>query len=402
MRTVGRAALLAIIASIVSLAAPPRCQAYFTSISDQSMPVLVTPAGMQRFNWVRGDLHQILRSSHGVRINERGIQVIHSPTVQLGGWQTVPCRPDPSCLCTTDGGGRFFPVDRVSISGNVSGVVPILRPIAEVGCRSAGAGRTLVDPSTTYDVSVCDVVDGRLDTFWDGGTLYYRRTQTPMWVYLCVGAVCVYLVSCIAQNLTTLLVVHKEHMPAPAPETPWRWVARAFEVGVVAFTLLYSLVTAWIDRGILLSEEFDYTVLALTYVVAHFLAMSFKVLTTDAASRVEHFLTFNLNTGVLLLLTLAVYKTLANPYVGILLVMLTLRTFYKLLDLNVGRWSHDEKINSSYLHIEVLLTALDTVLLVATHYIGFRRSFLFPFDADASFVVVCLFSWFVAEFVIKD
>eukprot|EP00960_Hanusia_phi_P064516 765814-Hanusia_phi.AAC.7 len=171
------------------------------------------PTGQRRFNWVRGDLHQIVRSSTGVRLNERGVQVIRSPSTVTVEWKTLPCLPDPSSLCTTEDGGRFFPIDSVNVSGNASAVAGGMRSIAEVGCSSTAAKRTLVFPSSRYDVSVCDVVDGRLDVFWDGETLHYRRLRTPTWLYMLVGAACVYLVSCVAQNLTALLVNPNEAKP---------------------------------------------------------------------------------------------------------------------------------------------------------------------------------------------
>ena len=377
--------------------------AYFLSLSDQSMPTAVTAEGQRLIRWTGGDTHQLLRSSRGVRINERGILFIRADGIRTNGWEAIPCRPGPSSLCTTDGGSRFFPIGSTFISGNVSGVSSEIYPIAEVGCSSAGTGRIIVDPAGVYDVSVCDAVGERLDVLWDGERAFHRRMVTPTWLYVVISLTSIYLVSCTAQNLSHLLFQDQQKTAIPIhPESYLRWTARAVEVGGVAATVGLSMGYTLAGSELVLNEEIAYAVVMIVYIAVHFAVLSYKVLTTDAKHRVAHFLTFNLNTGILLLLTQSVYKTLANPYVGILLVMLTLRSFYKLLELQVGRWAEGKEVRSDELACETLLLLFDATVVALTHYVGFRRSFLFPFEGDSSFVVVCVFGWFISRFVIKE
>ncbi|EKX36133.1 hypothetical protein GUITHDRAFT_145955 [Guillardia theta CCMP2712] len=344
--------------------------AYFLSLSDQGMPTAVTAEGQRLIRWTGGDTHQLLRSSRGVRINERGILFIRADGIRTE--------------------GRFFPIGSTFISGNVSGVSPEIYPIAEVGCSSAGTGRIIVNPAGVYDVSVCDAIGERLDVLWDGERTYHRRMATPTWLYVVISLTSIYLVSCTAQNLSHLLFQDQQKTTTPVhPESYLRWTARAVEVGGVATTVGLSVGYTLAGSELVLNEEIAYAVVMIVYIAIHFAVLSYKVLTTDVRHRVAHFLTFNLNTGILLLLTQSVYKTLANPYVGILLVMLTLRSFYKLLELQVGRWAEGKDVRSDELACETLLLLFDATVVALTHYVGFRRSFLFPFEGDASFVVVC-------------
>lgn len=380
------------------LAGTPPASGYFVSISDQTPPWMKTPDGYFLINWVRGDILQILRASHGVRINERGVQFVRFGRVRRVGWESVPCLPDPTSLCRTEGGSRFFPLDHAGVAGNVSQVEVAVRGIAETGCSGERSGRLLREPSGTYDVSLCDVVDSGLDVFWDGGRMFYRRMVTNLWLYVAMSIVSVYLVSVIAQNLTALLVDAKAE--PESQEGRWVWVTRTAEVSVVGAVLGLAVVPLMVGDTLLLEEEMAYVWFMVGYVVVHFAFMTCKV-KFDRENRRRHFLTFNLITGVLLLLTMAIYKTMANPYVGILLVMLAMRSFYKLLDVFLTDWRRSG-LGLLGLYLEVAVMVMDIVAVLFTHYVGFRRTFMFGFDGDTSFVMVCLFSWFISRFVIKD
>lgn len=381
----------------LSLLWSPGILGYFVSISDQTQPLLKTPDGHSLMNWAHGDLLQMMRSSRGVRINERGVQFVRFGTVRGIAWEGIPCLPDPTSLCRTPEGSRFFPLDHAYVSANVSQVQGGMRGIASVGCTGERSGRTIREPSTVYDVSLCDIVDSRLDVYWDGDMVRHRRMSMSVWLYVAISIVTVYLVSCIAQNLTSLLVGVQA---AAETESLWVWLVRLVEVAVVSTVLgLSTLPMLWND-SLLLVDELSYLAFMLLYVSVHFAVMCYKVW-FDRENRRRHFLTFNLITGVLLLLTLAIYKTMANPYVGILLVMLTMRCFYKLLDMHLMDW---DMVRLGYigLYLESLLMLLDVFAMLFTHYVGFRRGFMFGFDGDVSFVIVCLFSWFVSRFVIKE
>jgi len=384
--------------SLLCLLWSPGALGYFVSISDQTQPLMKTPDGYFLINWAHGDLLQMMRSSQGVRINERGIQFVRFGSLRTVGWESIPCDPDPTSLCRTPGGSRFFPLDHVYVSANVSSVQGDMRGIASTGCTGARSGRTILEPSTVYDVSLCDVVDSRMDVYWDGEVVRFRRMTTSIWLYVAISIVTVYLVSCIAQNLTSLLVGIQNK--GVLQESAWVWVVRLVEVTVVGTVLLLSTLPMLWNDSLLLVDELAYLALMLAYVLVHFAVMCYKI-RFDSENRKRHFLTFNLITGVLLLLTLAIYKTMANPYVGILLVMLSMRCFYKLLDMHLMDWGK-MKLGYIGLYLETLLMMLDVFAMLFTHYVGFRRGFMFGFDGDVSFVVVCLFSWFVSRFVIKE
>ncbi|EKX34916.1 hypothetical protein GUITHDRAFT_118960 [Guillardia theta CCMP2712] len=242
-----------------------------------------------------------------------------------------------------------------------------------------------VNPSSRYDVSLCDVVDGGLDVFWDGGTLYHRRMLKPVWLYVAISAVSVYLVSVIAQNITALLLGEPASGGTASEGGRWAWAVRAAEVTVVGGVLGCSVLPLLVNDSLLLWDELAYAWFMLAYVALHAAFMAYKV-RFDRDNRARHFLTFNLITGILLLLTLSIYNTLANPYVGILLVMLAMRCFYKVLDVSLAE-------RGACLDLEAAVMVFDAAGMLLTHYVGFRRSFMFGFDGDTSFVIVCLFSW---------
>jgi len=381
------------ISLIITLGFTDLTDAFFVSISDKSYPFINEVSSGLTLAWSYGNYAQLTRSSVALRVNERGVNFIHVGNIRdvMGSkhWDVHDCYDSTTSLCALKDGSRVFPFDRVNIAANRLLVSPEMSDIALEGCQhTRSSKRRISDQIYTYDISLCDVVDSRLDVLYlnmDNKVLF-RRNTTSIWIYVLVSIVSVYLVSHIAQNVSTLLNHDSEVQTAIRPGWVF-WV----EAGAILAALIAILIPCLFEMVLVTDQEFFYCIFTISYVFLHSLYYAYKVFFMDDRSAM---LTFNLITGTLLLLTQGVYHTIANPYSGILLLMLSLRCFYKLLETSEGKGTTFRALHTFFL-------LLDATLLILTHYLGLRPTFLFRFSADVSFVIMLLFSWVVCEFIVK-
>lgn len=399
----------------ITLACTSGADGFFVSISDKAYPFINEVSSGLTLAWSYGSYAQLTRSSIALRVNERGVNFIHTGSVRdlatSSSWTAHDCYDSTTSLCVLRDGSRVFPFDRVSIAANRSRVSPDIAEVALEGCRSTRESRRRIsDLIYTYDISLCDVVDSRLDVLYLSleNRVLLRRNATPLWVYVLVSLVSVYLVSSIAQNVSALLSTEKntekttekteEHTDHGATQGfkqgfmhHFTWTA-LLELGGIGTALLAILIPCFSEMVLVTHQELAYCVFAVVYVGLHSLYFLYRA--THATSGASTMLSFNLITGTLLLLTQGVYHTIANPYSGILLLMLSLRCFYKLLE----DVTHQTR---TFRALHTLYLVLDACLLVLTHYLGLRPTFLFRFSADVSFVIMLLFSWVVCGFIVK-
>jgi hypothetical protein len=394
----------------ITLACTSGADGFFVSISDKAYPFINDVSSGLTLAWSYGSYAQLTRSSIALRVNERGVNFIHTGSVRdLAGssdWTSHDCYDSTTSLCVLKDGSRVFPFDRVSIAANRSRVSPEIAEVALEGCRSTRESRRRIsDLIYTYDISLCDVVDSRLDVLYLSleNRVLLRRNATPLWVYVLVSLVSVYLVSSIAQNVSALLSTEKteentDHGVMHGFMHHFTWTA-LLELGGIGTALLAILIPCFSEMVLVTHQELAYCVFAVVYVGLHSLYFLYRATrathaTYGATSGASTMLSFNLITGTLLLLTQGVYHTIANPYSGILLLMLSLRCFYKLLE----DVDHQTR---TFRALHTLYLVLDACLLVLSHYLGLRPTFLFRFSADVSFVIMLLFSWVVCGFIVK-
>lgn len=380
------------ISLIITLGFTEPSDAFFVSISDKSYPFINEVSSGLTLAWSYGNYAQLTRSSVALRVNERGVNFIHTGNIRgvmnSKHWGVHDCYDSTTSLCVLKDGSRVFPFDHVNIAADRSLVSSEMSGIALEGCQNTrNSKRRISDQIYTYDISLCDVVDSRLDVLYlnmDNKVLF-RRNTTSIWIYVLVSIVSVYLVSHIAQNVSTLLNQGSEVI-----DTRHGWMFWV-EAGTILASLIAILIPCLFEMVLVTDLEFAYCIFTICYVFLHSCYYTYKVLFMDDRSTM---LTFNLITGTLLLLTQGVYHTIANPYSGILLLMLSLRCFYKLLETSEGKGTTFRALHTFFL-------LLDATLLILTHYIGLRPTFLFRFSADVSFVIMLLFSWVVCEFIVK-
>lgn len=376
---------------------------YFVSISDKSYPFINEVNSGLTLAWSYGNYAQLTRSSVALRVNERGVNFIHTGNIRdvtnSRHWEMRDCYDSTTSLCALSSGSRFFPFDKVRIASNRTLVSPEIKAVAMEGCKNTRDSRRWIsDQVSVYDVSLCDVVDSRLDVLYlnmDNKVLM-RRNSTALWVYVLVSLVSVYLVSNIAQNVSMLLAWQETgKLQESFHRSYWFW---ALEVGSIGTALLAVTWPCLFEMVLVTDLEFLYCVYCLVYLLLHSVYYFYRLKHEQDNSSM---LSFNLITGTLLLLTQGVYHTVANPYAGILLIMLCLRTFYKLYHLPHSEQGLSLRAYSFHAYSFHAYIVLDLLLLVATYYIGLRQTFLYRFSADVSFVMILLFSWVVSSFISK-
>lgn len=373
--------------------------AYFVSISDKAYPFITDVDSGLPLAWSYGSYAQLTRSSVALRVNERGVNFIHSGKIRdvlsSSQWDVYDCYDSTTSLCVLKDGSRVFPFDKVWIASNRSAIDSEIKSVALKGCQTTrNANRMINDRLQLYDISLCDVVDSRLDVLYLNmqNKLLMRRNNTYLWIYVLVSIVSVYLVSNIAQNVSLILPGHNaKKIDEYMHKSVYFWISEIAIIFTALVTILYPCI--W-DMALVTDIEFGYCVFGLFYLLLHTCYYFHRVL---KGQEKENLLSFNLITGTLLLLTQGVYNTIANPYSGVLLIMLSLRCFYKLF-----KYYKDEDNGydtESILH--AIFMVLDIVLLVLTYYIGLRPTFLYRFSSDVSFVLIILFSWVVCSFIVE-
>jgi len=153
----------------------------------KSFPVLTSAVTGTPLEWNHGPMYNLLLTSSYVRISELGIQwsVLCGLPANAGGigWSSAtPCVPvrDAFCLALTSPGVPMFPTDRVEVA---AGSPQSALFGSEAACNAQTANRALVLRGAGYQVSLCDLVDSKLDFLLDldSAQIYWRHRNEPLW-----------------------------------------------------------------------------------------------------------------------------------------------------------------------------------------------------------------------------
>lgn len=133
-------------------------------------------------------MYNVLLTSSYVRISELGIQwsalcSIPATNAGAGGWSAaVSCVPvqDAFCLARTSPVVAMFPTDSVEVEAG-SAPPPVFG--SGIICNPQTANRALVLGAAGYQVSLCDLRDGKLDFVLDvhKAQIYWRQRNEPLW-----------------------------------------------------------------------------------------------------------------------------------------------------------------------------------------------------------------------------
>ena len=173
--------------------------------------------------WSYGSLHSVAAAGTLLRVSPRGLQVNHMPLAHRAGmgppWHLDTCKPAPHTLCDTTQ-MRWFPTDIVDVPDDW-GRLPdnaFMRLVNRTqGCRSVESARDINEFDTHYDVSLYDTLDRTLDvvvfkkTSGEPPFIAWRSDSTPLYEYVFVAILSIYLVSCVSQNVIDMFTPAAEH-----------------------------------------------------------------------------------------------------------------------------------------------------------------------------------------------
>ena len=194
----------------------------YMSIRDDSHPFLVFVNNADPFSWNTGFMYSIILESSFLRINSRGIQ--HSQTPFLSHedkWRQAPCTPTPDALCAFVKDSTkmlLFPTTDVDIPDKFSDLDPsnhyFLKDFASTEyspCTYKYSNRAIKVGDDRYEVSLCDVLDSKLDFILDlnNNIVHWRQDRTSTLLYFIYSILAIYLISLMTNNIINILTRYR-------------------------------------------------------------------------------------------------------------------------------------------------------------------------------------------------
>ena len=178
----------------------------------KSFPMLTSAVTGTPLEWNHGPMYNVLLTSSYVRISELGIQwsvLCSLPASDAGrvGWSAaLPCVParDAFCLALASPGVPVFPTDRVEV---VAGSPQPSMFGSNIACNAQTASRAFVLVGAGYQVSLCDLVDSKLDFLLDidNAQIYWRHRNEPVWWNALVTLSSLFFFTRVCEHLVLLV-----------------------------------------------------------------------------------------------------------------------------------------------------------------------------------------------------
>lgn len=342
------------------------CLMPFLSIQDGTFPFVCFGESSIAKSWAHGEIYNLRMASVMLRLTTRGMQYTSRERLDsdsLSAWHQTACHSDMNALCVEKNSGmRVFPTDEVSIPDSKELMRSdqssyLLHFPHDTACNSSHTGRVRSLTDTTYDLSLCDLLDANLDLIFvddidNGGRLLWREDKTPWWLLLFMGLAAIYLVSCIAQNIVN--VVNKNmHIPVwqrlvtfgVLVMSVWSFVFAGESSYVILHTdkrLMWQLIL-YVSFELVMQILSDleraqarHATTPATFV--QWLQLSYREVEetgedSQKAWNVSPYFASSISilTACLLLITLRIHFTMDNPYVVVLTLIFGIRSFYKFL-----------------------------------------------------------------------
>jgi len=309
----------------------------YMSIQSDSYPFLLFGGSQAVMPWSHGTIYSLRMKSTYIRITRRGLQYSRCaevPKMSTSIWKAAACLPaeDGLCALSSDAGSMlWFPNTQVDIPDDFS-LIPrnayLDRFANGSACSSSATSRSVKMHDKRYEVSLCDLLDANLDIVYMHGMVYWREDSTGFVVYLLISLTCVYLISCMSENIVSSMqggrVAGFEHQKYTV----------YWSVCLVAYLLLTDNTI-----GLLLTEQdYNLTCHLFLYVCVQTAAQHYYNASAAHASRIS------LLTACISLLTVRVHYSFDNPYTLVLTLMFGTRSLYKFLaavsmSMRKGEWA---------------------------------------------------------------
>lgn len=245
----------------------------------------------------------------------------------LHGWKATPCaQASGAALCVRgDATLDFFDVAQSTVPYVYS--AELERAYVPPVCASSAEGRLQTSTTTTYSVSVCDLVQGHMHFVLEDrlgtATMWFKQDPTALWQVLLLAVTAIYAVTMLSLHLCEL--VQKEEPAALKPATKY---ALAAAHSVLAVVLVANCAT---HHSMLVTDE----EVLLCYLLYAFVLVDvcFVVLrrTTPYRSNDDRSKQVNGMLVFLLLVTLRLNSSFQNVFVIVLTMLFGVRMWCKVL-----------------------------------------------------------------------
>ena len=190
----------------------------YAALDPAGMPFVVLADQRRALPWHHGPHFSRRMAAGFTRLNAFGLLHGRSQSSRLqegvGSWRSEACRVSHEALCEQRQGNvsamLFFPVGAVEIPEDFSGIprnsFTDTFPNGS-SCTHARSGRSVNQQDQRYEVSLCDLLDARLDVVFDhpSGRVFWRQDSTGLATQLFVCVLAVYIVSCVAENIKNII-----------------------------------------------------------------------------------------------------------------------------------------------------------------------------------------------------
>lgn len=374
------------------------------TLSRTSFPFLTRAGWRAPLQWNHGPLYNALLSSALLRVGERGVSWCATCDMPTDGFlfagQRIPCVPAADALCAAPFPALnttlvLFPSARVRIPADLDSFAAAdsatalggLWSAVQDSCVTAESNRALVFGDRDYDVSLCDLLHGKLDFVWypQLGELAFRHRDgadffgSLLWTVLVACAV-LFLFTRVCNNLSNII-------RAVPRRSDWHAT-----VVLVLGTACSFPATA---RNDFATEERVLTLVLQVYALVYVLVLQVTVLVSSrACSKCMHSSGYSLlgtetapgtrppddslnTTGaliaVLLLLTAHLQNTYETPFLSIFVIIFGARSFLKFLNLALRHSSfRHSKRGARFAAWKLAVLLIDTLALVAVLELAVR------------------------------
>jgi hypothetical protein len=294
------------------------------TIASGAHPYLIFGDADQVMPWTHGSLYSLQLRSSFIRITQRGMQYSNSKSLlDLAStqWHSARCEPTLDGLCdmmSHAGSMIWFPDTAVALPDDFSRLPDnayMQRFPNGSACTSMHTGRAVSMADERYEVSLCDLLDSNLDVIMQDNTISWRQDTTAVWIYVVISVFCIYLISCISENIVCSI-----HNTAHHEFRRQRYTVYA-SLCLIAYVL-------FIDNGqrfLVTTEDKALMWHLCVYVAAQAIAQAWEVTHELHGTRISLF------TASISLLTLRIHYSFDNPYTLILCIIFGVRSMFKFI-----------------------------------------------------------------------
>ena len=360
------------------------------SLSLKSFPFLTSAATGTYLEWNHGPMYNILLTSTYVRVNELGIQwsslcSLPAPRLYGPGWSpAVQCVPvqDAFCITQTSPAVPLFPTNIVELMPG--GALPAELQ-SSVTCNPQTANRALVLGDGGYQVSLCDLIDRKLDVVLDvnNSQIFWVLRNEQMWWSVLVTLSSLYFFTRVCEHLVLLVQGKRRrfslvntvatgimlvlHRMIPLPNVFSQHLVTTEEQ--ILDWILYSY--SWLHILVQLVTVCFFKEVQYPYIILRSSDTEKEVEGPESTS--HDISTLGLLVCVQLILTAHLQGSYDNPFLSILVILFGTRSFLKFLNLNL-EYSVEERSSAQSFVVcsKLIFLFIDTFTLASMLELGIR------------------------------